>query len=173
MPSCWPEKKGSKALSPNSSEPVLRKAQVRDVKPIHRLLYGYADRGLLLARSLSELYDHMRDFFVLDRGGEGDWLVGVCALGVCWEDLAEVRSLAVVEDAQDRGYGRRLVEACLEEARHLGIVQVFALTYEDAFFVRLGFSEVEKTVLPHKIWADCLKCPKFPDCDETAMMITL
>jgi amino-acid N-acetyltransferase len=157
-------------LSPSSSEPVLRKAAIRDVKPIHRLLYHNADRGLLLARSLSELYDHLRDFYVLEDGGRGDWVVGVCALGVCWEDLAEIRSLAVADDCRGRGYGRLLVDSCLREARNLGVHKVFALTYVEPFFEKLGFSVVEKSVLPHKVWADCLKCAKFPDCDETAMM---
>ena len=160
-------------MSPSSTEPILRKAAIRDVKPIHRLLYQNADRGLLLARSLSELYDHLRDFYVLEDSDRGDWVVGVCALGVCWEDLAEIRSLAVAEDCQGMGYGRLLVETCLEEAGDLGIRQVFALTYVDAFFGKLGFTEVEKSVLPHKVWADCLKCAKFPDCDETAMMLEL
>ncbi len=97
-------------------------------------------------------------------------MAGACALGVCWEDLAEIRSLAVAEDRRGLGYGRVLVEACLEEARSLGVHQVFALTYVVPFFERLGFEVVEKSVLPHKVWADCLKCAKFPDCDETAMM---
>lgn len=157
-------------MSPNSNEPALRKAAIRDVKPIHRLLYQNADRGLLLARSLSELYDHLRDFYVLDDESVEDRVVGVCALGVCWEDLAEIRSLAVADDCRGRGYGRLLVGACLEEARELGVHRVFALTYVEAFFGKLGFAEVEKAVLPHKVWADCLKCAKFPDCDETAMM---
>ncbi len=156
-------------LSPGSNSPVLRKAVIRDVKPIHRILYSFAEQGLLLARSLSELYDHLRDFYVLEDEHRADWMVGACALGVCWDDLAEIRSLAVAEDCQGMGYGRRLVEACLEEARGLGIHKVFTLTYVDPFFSRLGFEEVEKSVLPHKVWADCLKCAKFPDCDETAM----
>lgn len=160
-------------MSPASNKPILRKAVIRDVKPIHRLLYHFADQGLLLARSLSELYDHIRDFYVLEDAARGDWVVGACALGVCWEELAEIRSLAVAEDRRGMGYGRRIVEACLVEARALGVRQVFALTYEVAFFERLGFAEVEKSVLPHKVWADCLKCPKFPDCDETAMIRSL
>jgi amino-acid N-acetyltransferase len=160
-------------LSPSSTKPILRKAAIRDVKPIHRLLYHNADRGLLLARSLSELYDHLRDFYVLEDPERGDWVVGACALGVCWEDLAEIRSLAVAEDCQGMGYGRLLVETCLQEAVDLGVHQVFALTYVNAFFGKLGFAEVEKSVLPHKVWADCLKCAKFPDCDETAMMLGL
>ncbi len=160
-------------MSPSSTSPILRKAAIRDVKPIHRLLYQYADRGMLLARSLSELYDHLRDFYVLEDPGGVDWMVGACALGVCWDDLAEIRSLAVAEDCQGRGYGRMLVDACLEEAEALGVRRVFALTYVEAFFGRLGFEIVEKSVLPHKVWADCLRCAKFPDCDETAMILDL
>ena len=157
-------------LSPSSNSPVLRKALIQDVKPIHRLLMEYASRGLLLARSLSELYDHIRDFYVLAAEADDDGLIGCCALGVCWEDLAEIRSLAVAEGLQRRGHARRLVEACIEEAVTLGIHRVFALTYVDDFFHRMGFRDVEKSVLPHKVWADCLKCPKFPDCDELALI---
>jgi len=158
------------ALSPSSNSLVLRKALIQDVKPIHQLLMGYASRGLLLARSLSELYDHIRDFYVLMEEGDDGEVIGCCALGVCWEDLAEIRSLAVAEGLQRRGYARQLVEACIEEAETLGIRRVFALTYVEAFFHRMGFVDVEKSVLPHKVWADCLKCPKFPDCDELALI---
>lgn len=155
-------------MSQRLIEPQLRKALVKDVKPIHRLLYHYADQGLLLARSLSELYDHLRDFYVLEDA-DRDRVLGFCALGVCWEDLAEIRSLAVEEEAQGRGYGTLLVRACMDEAAILGITRLFTLTYVEGFFSRLRFRVVEKTILPHKVWADCLKCPKFPDCDETAM----
>lgn len=151
----------------------IRKATTADVRQIHELLNFYADKGLLLARPLSELYDHLRDYYVLtDRKG-GREVLGVCALGICWEDLAEIRSLAVSERSQGRGYGARLVATCLQEARSLKLRQVFTLSYLPDFFRKLGFREVEKAVLPHKIWADCLKCPKFPDCDETALMIEL
>lgn len=151
----------------------IRKAVVGDIKSIHKILNHYADRGLLLPRSLSELYDHLRDYFVLEITHRTDSIQGVCALGICWEGLAEIKSLAVSEGHQDKGLGSRLVEACFEEARNLGLKSVFALTYVPGFFLRLGFREVEKSTLPHKIWADCLKCPKFPDCDETALMIDL
>ena len=152
---------------------MIRKALIRDVKPIHRLLSYYADQGLLLPRSLSELYDHLRDHFVAEDSRSQNSIIGVSALGICWEDLAEIRSLAIAEDEQGKGLGSQLVEACLEEARSLGLKKVFTLSYVPDFFSKLGFEEVEKAVLPHKIWGDCLKCPKFPDCDETAMMIDL
>jgi amino-acid N-acetyltransferase len=119
------------------------------------------------------LYDHLRDHFVLEEQGTQSSIIGVSALGICWEDLAEIRSLAIAKDVQGRGLGSQLVETCLEEARSLGLKKVFTLSYVPGFFSKLGFKEVEKSVLPHKIWGDCLKCPKFPDCDETAMMIDL
>jgi amino-acid N-acetyltransferase len=152
---------------------IIRKAVIEDVKPIHRILSHYAAQGLLLARPLSELYDHLRDFFVLVENNQEPRIVGVCALGVCWEDLAEIRSLAVAEDEQGKGFGVQLVKTCLEEAHSLGLRRIFALTYVGGFFGKVGFKEVEKSVLPHKVWADCLKCPKFPDCDETAMILEL
>lgn len=154
---------------------LVRKAIILDIKAIHQLLGIYAKQNLLLPRSLSEIYEHMRDYFVLvknDKAG-ADPIDGVCALGICWEDLGEIRSLAVAPDLQGRGHGSLLVEACLEEARSLGLKTCFALTYVPGFFLKLGFSEVKKSILPHKIWSDCLKCPNFPDCDETAMMVTL
>ena len=160
-------------MSAGLNEPKIRKAVIRDIKPIHVMLGYWADRGLLLPRSLSELYDHLRDFFVLEDQAQGQPIVGASALGVCWEDLAEIRSLAVAEEHQGKGLGSKLVAACLEEARAIGLKKVFTLSYVPGFFSRLGFKEVEKSILPHKIWADCLKCPKFPDCDETAMMIEL
>lgn len=160
-------------LSPKSTEVIIRKAVIEDVKPIHRLLNHYGEQGLLLARPLSELYDHVRDFSVLAPAGDEPTILGVCALGICWEDLAEIRSLAVVEQEQGRGRGSRLVEACLREAAFFGAKRVFTLTYAERFFLRLGFRRVEKSVLPHKVWADCLRCPKYPDCDETAMIVNL
>jgi len=152
---------------------MIRKALIQDVKPIHKLLSYYADQGLLLPRSLSELYDHLRDHFVVEDRRSQNSIIGVSALGICWEDLAEIRSLAIAKDEQGKGLGSQLVQTCLEEARSLGLKRVFTLSYVPDFFSKLGFREVEKSVLPHKIWGDCLKCPKFPDCDETAMLIDL
>ena len=152
---------------------MIRKALISDVKPIHKILSDYAQRGLLLPRSLSDLYDHLRDYFVVADGRKRNGIIGVCALGICWEDLAEIRSLAIVENHQGKGWGSRLVETCLDEARSLGLSKVFALTYVPDFFAGRGFRVVDKSVLPHKIWSDCLKCPKFPDCDETALILDL
>ena len=151
----------------------IRKAVINDVPDIHRILNHYAEKDLLLPRSLSALYDHLRDYFVLEDSSPEHQIKGVCGLGICWEDLAEIRSLAVAVDQQGEGSGTRLVEMCLKEAEDLGLKKVFVLTYVPDFFKKLGFKEVNKSVLPHKIWADCLNCPKFPDCDETAMMIDL
>lgn len=161
------------ALFPNSIEVKIRKAVIEDVRHIHRLLSGYGEKGLLLARPLSEIYDHLRDFSVLVDERIAEPIIGACALGICWEDLAEIRSLAVAESHQRQGYGARLVHACIQEAEGLGLRKVFALTYEERFFASLGFRMVDKSVLPHKVWADCLRCSKFPDCDETAMVIDL
>ena len=146
---------------------MIRKAKLGDIKEIQRLIKIYAPRGGILPRSLSELYDYLRDFFVFIRNRK---VVGICALHICWDGLAEIRSLVVEEDARKKGIGMRLVRACLKEAGAFGVERVFVLTYQPEFFGKLGFREVEKAILPHKTWADCLKCVKFPDCDEIAMM---
>jgi amino-acid N-acetyltransferase len=151
----------------------IKKAVAGDIKAVHRILNYYAEQDLLLPRSLSELYDHLRDYFVLENKDKTHSIHGVCGLRICWDDLAEIKSLAVSEDQQGKGYGSELVRVCLKEARSLGIRKVFTLTYVPGFFVRLGFEEVRKSTLPHKIWADCLKCPKFPNCDEVALIIDL
>ncbi len=148
-------------------ELLLQRATVADIKGIHALLLEAAKNGLLLPRSLSQLYNHTRDFYVL-RGEEGA-IIGCCALSLVWEDLAEIRSLFVDATLRGRGYGRKLVEACFSDALALGIHRVFTLTYKTEFFAALGFAEVGKDILPQKIWADCIHCPKFPDCDEIAM----
>jgi len=149
---------------------IIRKAHIRDVDRIHALITLYSNDQFMLARSRSELYESVRDFFVAEVGGA----VAACGgLEIAWADLAEIKSLAVDPSWQRRGLGRRIVQACLKEARELGIKRVFALTYQAGFFQKLGFQKIPKEELPHKIWSDCLKCPKFPDCDEVAVAITL
>ncbi len=144
----------------------IRPARMSDVKAIHSLLRQFADKGLLLGRSISSLYDQLRDFVVYDDNG----IQGVCSLHICWENLAEIRSLAVAEKSQGQGIGKELVTSCLDEARSLEIDRVFVLTYQADFFRKMQFSDTKKNNLPHKIWSDCLQCPKFPDCDEEALI---
>ena len=147
---------------------MIRKARMSDVKGIQQLIAEYAKKGDMLPRSLADIYENLRDYFVfLEDDGE---LVGSAAIHIMWEDLAEVRSLAVREGKMRRGVGTQLVESCISEAIVLGIARVFALTYKPEFFEKLGFHVVDKADLPQKIWADCLKCSKFPDCDEVALV---
>jgi amino-acid N-acetyltransferase len=148
---------------------MLRKARISDVEGIHRLVNSCAERGEMLPRSLAELYDNMRDYYVYEMEETGE-VGGACALHICWEDLAEIRSLCVVEPLRRRGVGGDLVRACMEEAQELGLGKLFVLTYRSELFGRFGFEEVEKAELPQKIWTDCVKCPKFPRCDEVAMV---
>ena len=150
---------------------MIRKARISDVKAIHGLLSEFGEEGILLPRPLSDLYDHLRDYTVFEAEGEG--VVGTVALHIVWEDLAEVRSLAVKKGWQGKGVGSRLVEHALSEAALLGIYRIFTLTYKPEFFERLGFRPIDKKALPHKVWADCVRCPKFPDCDETALLLEL
>jgi amino-acid N-acetyltransferase len=148
----------------------IRKAAVSDIKLIHKLVNEFAKKEEMLPRSLNELYEGVRDFFVCEQNGI---ITGICALRILWEDLAEVRSLAVKEEYRQRGIGSDLVKKCLKEARHLGLKRVFALTYHPEFFKKIGFEDIDKAKLPQKIWGDCIKCPKFPECDEHAVIIYL
>jgi len=149
---------------------MLRKAEIKDVKEIQKLLTHFANRGDMLSRSLSELYEAIRDFYICEEEGR---LLGTAALHVVWEDLAEIRSVAVSEEAGRKGVGTQLVQACLDEAREIGLKRVFCLTYKPNFFGKFGFRIVDKSELPHKVWGDCMKCVKFPDCDEIAMVLDL
>ncbi|GFM38387.1 N-acetyltransferase [Desulfovibrio psychrotolerans] len=153
-------------------KPYIRKARMQDVKAVHKLLMECSGQGLLLPRPLNQLYGHLREFYVVDPD-DGGPIQGCCALAIVWDGLAEVRSLAVDERLRGQGFGRKLVEACLSESLTLGIYKVFTLTYQDSFFRKMGFAEVSKDVLPQKVWADCINCPKFPECDEIAMQIDL
>ncbi|MEK7289732.1 MAG: N-acetyltransferase [Planctomycetota bacterium] len=149
---------------------MLRKATIDDVEKIYKLINEFAAKDVMLPRSLSELYENIRDFFVFIQDNQ---FVGCSALHIFWKDLAEIKSLAVMESFQDKGIGRKLANACIREARKLGIAKMFVLTYVPEFFEKCGFRRVEKETLPHKIWSECVKCHKFPDCGEIPLTYEL
>jgi len=146
---------------------LIRKANVNDVKKIQKLIGHYAKRERMLPRSLNELYENIRDFFVY---AEGNNIYGCCALHVDWEDLSEIKSLAVANSKSGKGIGKKLLAHCLKEAKALKVKKVFALTYIPSFFEPFGFKIVDKKELPHKIWSECIKCVYFPGCKEIAML---
>jgi amino-acid N-acetyltransferase len=143
------------------------RARVSDANSMHRLISHFADKGEVLPRALSEIYEDIRDYFVVRKRGR---VIACAALHVTWVDLAEIKSLAVDEQAQNQRVGSALIQACLEEAKELAIPRVFCLVRKPAFFEKHGFQLIDKTELPHKIWAECYRCPKFPDCDEVALI---
>ncbi|MDM7202694.1 MAG: N-acetyltransferase [Thermodesulfobacteriaceae bacterium] len=145
----------------------IRKAKLSDVKYIYKLLLHFSKKGDVIPRPLSELYERVREFFIAE---DKDLIIGTCALHILWEDLAEIRSLVVNEENQRKGIGKKLVETALKEARELEIPKIFVLTTNPQFFQKLGFREVSKQDLPQKVWADCIKCSKFPECDEIPML---
>jgi len=147
---------------------MIRKAKLNDVRQIHRLINFFAKKDLMMPRSLNEIYENIRDFWVFEEKGK---IAGCCALHVVgWEDMAEVKSLAVEPSHQHQHIGTKLLLAALKEAQHLGIKNIFALTYSPQFFFRFKFMEIDKGNLPQKIWAECCNCPKFPDCEEIAVI---
>lgn len=148
----------------------VRPALLGDVGAVAELINGYAARGEMLPKSLSQVYQNVRDFQVAESLRR---IVGCGALHVLWDDLGEIRSLAVAEPYRRRGIGGRIVQALLAEARELGLPRVFALTYKPEFFLRQGFVRVERESLPRKIWLDCIDCVKFPQCDEVAVISSL
>jgi amino-acid N-acetyltransferase len=153
---------------------MIRNARMGDIKKIYNLLQYFADKDLLLGRSLSSLYDQLKDFSVYVEKAEDDpdqeKLVGVCSFHICWDNLAEIRSLAVIDEFHGKGVGRQLVSKALAEADSYGITRVFTLTYQPEFFRKLGFKDIDKSELPHKVWSDCINCSKFPDCNEEALI---
>ncbi len=149
---------------------MIRKATVRDVPAIVALVNETAQKGLVLPKSLNQVYQNLRDYVVCEEDGK---LVACAALHVLWEDLAEVRSLVVHAQRRGKGMGRQLVATLVKQARDLGVPRVFALTYQQEFFLSVGFHLIDKDQLPHKIWADCIDCIKFPNCDETAVILDL
>ncbi|WP_027720744.1 N-acetyltransferase [Maridesulfovibrio zosterae] len=149
----------------------IRKAMMRDAKDIHLIIKDRTKDAMVLPRPLNSIYSHLRDFFVAeDDSGQ---IIGCCALAISWDFLAEVRSLVVVPEARGSNIGAAMVHACIQEARDLGVKDVFVLTNIEKFFAKLGFTETDKNILPQKIWADCINCPMFPDCDEIPMVIKL
>lgn len=146
---------------------LVRKAVLGDAEAIHAIIEAFSKKGVMLNRPVSEILDGIRAFFVYEVNGT---IVGICALQICSDDMGEIRSLAVREKFTRRGIGKELVEACLEEAAALGLKKVFALTYRTEFFKKLGFRQINKDILPHKIWGDCIRCIKFPNCDENAVI---
>ncbi|MFH1825175.1 MAG: N-acetyltransferase [Candidatus Firestonebacteria bacterium] len=146
---------------------MIEKAKVKDGLEIQKLINIYAKEGKMLERAILEIYESIRDFFVYKKSGK---IIGVAALTICWSDLAEIRSLAVVKSESNKGLGEKLVKECLNEAKKLGIKKVFVLTYIPEYFYEFGFKKVDRNDLPHKIWKDCVKCSKFPDCGEVPMV---
>jgi amino-acid N-acetyltransferase len=149
---------------------IIRKAYISDVPRIQALIGYFAKKDLMLHRSLIDLYENIRDYFVVVKGKN---IIGCCALHICWENLAEVKAMAVDEKEQAKGIGNKLVKEALKEAKKLKIKKVFCLTYVPKFFGKFGFKNIDRKLLPHKIWTECLQCPKFPDCDEQAMMLKM
>jgi amino-acid N-acetyltransferase len=151
---------------------MIRKARIQDVKTIKDLVNRYAEKGEMLPRALGELYDSIRDFSVYEEDGK---VIGVAALHIGWEGLGELRSVAVAPEHIGEGIGKKLVEACMEEAAQMGVKEVFVLTYVQEFFDKIGFRKASKNDLPQKVWTECRnKCVKYPDeCNETAMTLKL
>lgn len=145
----------------------IRKARITDVERIQRLINDYAHQGLMLPRSLSLLYENLRDFVVAEEEGK---VVGTAGLHIIWRDLAEIRGVAVDPAYTRRGIGTAMVESLVQEAASLGIPQVFLLTAQPDFFARCGFTLVPKESMPQKVWKDCINCPQFPNCNEVAMI---
>lgn len=152
----------------STSPAIARKATVEDVEQLQQLIAVFAARNEMLHRSLNELYETIRDFCVV--ADDNNKVIACSALHVTWDDLAELKCVAVDENLHGRGLGRTVVEKSLSEARELKLRRVFTLTYQPAFFAKFGFQVVDRNMLPHKVWGECIKCHKFPDCNEVAMM---
>ena len=149
---------------------TIRKAGMRDIPPILELINGYAAKGIMLPRTEFEMSEAIRDFTVVTQG---DALLGCGALHFYSPSVAEIRSLAVAENAKTQGVGRKLVAALITEAQEFELDAVFAFTYVVEFFNKVGFHVVERGSLPLKAWKDCLRCPKFQACDEIAVLRVL
>lgn len=150
---------------------TVRKARLPDVHAMHKLMNYFADRRELLPRSLSEIYENLQQFFVVTKGNE---IVGTCALYITWDDLAEVKALAVASEHQGKGLGTKLLKTVIAEAKKLGVKTLFTLTIRESLFKKFGFKRATKSALPHKVWTECVRCPYFPDtCIETSLILNL
>ena len=149
---------------------TIRRAKLTDIDAIHGVVKDFANRSLMLPLSIGDITERLRDFLLAEEDGR---IVGTVALHVTWGRLVEVRSLAVLPEYHGRGLGRVLVEAAHASARELEAQEIFVLTYIPEFFEKLGYRRVERETLPHKVWQDCIKCPKFPDCGEIALSLTI
>jgi amino-acid N-acetyltransferase len=150
---------------------TYRPARPSDVPALGALIASFAAAKLMLPRPQSELYDTIRDFIVAEAEPGG--LVGSAAVHVATDRIAELKALAVAQGVQGQGIGRELVMRCLEEGRRLGLERLFCLTYQIDFFTKLGFTRVDRSRLPEKVWGECVRCHRFLDCDEVAMWRTL
>jgi len=149
---------------------MIRKARIEDIKQIQEIINAFARQDLMLPRSLNELYENLRDFWVVV---EAKKVLGCAALHISWDNLAEIKSVAVAKNKQKKGFGKDLISACLNEAKEMGAKKIFVLTYKPEFFKKFGFKRVKNSQLPHKIWAECINCCKFPNCQEIALLKTL
>ncbi|HOO56789.1 MAG TPA: N-acetyltransferase [bacterium] len=158
------------AVKSKTSEATFRHANVSDAEEIQKLVNYYAKKQQMLARSLNDIYENIRDFMVIEKKGK---IIATGALHICWSDLAEIRSVAVAPRYVKKGYGKMIVGEALEEAVTLNIPRIFVLTYQPGFFEKMGFNRIDMAELPKKIWADCIKCVHFPNCNEIAMRVEL
>ncbi len=145
----------------------FRKARISDAEIMASLINQYAEKGLMLPRTISFLYQKIRDYTVIEKDGK---IIGVGGLHILWKDLAEICSLAIRPESLNNGLGFRLVKTLLAESRFLEIEKVFVLTYQPLFFEKCGFHRIDKESLPQKVWTECINCPKFPNCDEIALL---
>jgi amino-acid N-acetyltransferase len=149
---------------------MIRKARIADIKQIQALVNIFAKKDLMLPRSLNELYENLRDYWIYEDKNK---VAGCAALHISWDNLAEIKSVAVAKAYQKKGIGLQLITACLNEARSIGAKRVFVLTYKPQFFKKFGFRRIKQSELPHKIWAECINCCKFPNCQEIALLKNL
>jgi len=151
-------------------ELTIQAATLADMDRVHGLITPYADRNDMLHRPLSELYENVRDFYVVKEAAD---VIACGSVHVVWNDLAEIKAVAVREEYQSQGWGKRMIAHCMDSARDMGIATVFVLTHKTTYYDQLGFKEIDVTNLPRKVWGECLRCPKFPNCNEIAMVYHL